>query len=90
MVAISSFDDASTKAADVVLPAEAYAEKEGTVTHPDGRLQRLRPSVPRPGLVRPIWQVLAELVATLGDETGIESAPDALAAIATRCRSTPG
>ena len=69
VVAVSSFDDASTKAADVVLPAEAYAEKEGTVTHPDGRLQRLRPAVPRPGLVRPIWQVLAELAAALGDET---------------------
>ena len=81
VVAISSFDDASTKAADMVLPAEAYAEKEGTVTHPDGRLQRLRPAVPRPGLVRPIWQVLAELAAALGDETGIESAPDALTAI---------
>jgi NADH-quinone oxidoreductase subunit G len=82
VVAISNFDDESTKAADVVLPAEAYAEKEGTVTHPDGRLQRLRPSVPRPGLVRPMWQVLAELIAAIGDETGIESAPDALAAIA--------
>ena len=29
-----------------------------------------------------MWQVLAELIATIGDETGIESAPDALAAIA--------
>ncbi len=82
VVAVSSFGDASTKAADVVLPAEAYAEKEGTVTHPDGRLQRLRPAVPRPGLVRPVWQVLAELAAALGDETQIESAPEALAAIA--------
>jgi NADH-quinone oxidoreductase subunit G len=82
VVAISSFDDASTKAADVVIPAEAYAEKEGTVTHPDGRLQRLRPSVPRPDQVRPVWQVLAEVAAALGDETEIGSGPDALAAIA--------
>src|SRR5207302_1630224 len=29
--------------ADVVFPAESYAEKDGTVTHPDGRLQRLGP-----------------------------------------------
>ena len=68
--------------ADVVIPAEAYAEKEGTVTHPDGRLQRLRPAVPRPDEVRPVWQVLAEIADALGDETGIGSAPDALAAIA--------
>jgi NADH-quinone oxidoreductase subunit G len=82
VLSISCFDDASTKAADIVFPAEAYAEKEGTLTHPDGRLQRLRPAVPRPGRVRPIWQVLAELAAALGHETGIDSAPEALAAIA--------
>ena len=35
--------------ADVVFPAESYAEKEGTVTHPDGRLQRLRPAIGHPG-----------------------------------------
>ena len=44
--------------ADVVFPAETHAEKEGTVTHPDGRLQRLRPNVPHPGEVRPGWAVL--------------------------------
>ena len=47
--------------ADVVFPAEAYAEKEGTVVHPDGRLQRLRPAIARPGEVRAGWRVLAEL-----------------------------
>ena len=35
--------------ADVVFPAEAYPEKEGTLTHPDGRVQRLRPAIGRPG-----------------------------------------
>ena len=38
--------------ADVVFPAESYAEKEGTVTHPDGRVERLRPAIGRPGRVR--------------------------------------
>ncbi len=82
VLTVSMFEDASTRHADVVLPAESYAEKEGTVTHPDGRLQRVRPGVPHPGAVRPGWEVLAELSALLGEETGIESAPDALAAIA--------
>jgi NADH-quinone oxidoreductase subunit G len=82
VLAVSTFEDASTVQADVVFPAEAYPEKEGTVTHSDGRLQRLRPGVPRPGNVRPLWQVLAELSAMLGDETGIDSAPEALEAIA--------
>jgi NADH-quinone oxidoreductase subunit G len=52
--------------ADVVFPAESYAEKEGTVVHPDGRLQRLRPAIARPGAVRAEWQVLAELSRRLG------------------------
>jgi NADH-quinone oxidoreductase subunit G len=82
VLAVSTFENESTGQADVLLPAEAYAEKEGTVTHPDGRIQRLRPTVPALGAVRPGWEVLAELAARLGDETGIDSAPEALAAIA--------
>jgi NADH-quinone oxidoreductase subunit G len=52
--------------ADVVFPAESYAEKEGTVTHPDGRLQRLRPAIGHPGEVRMEWQILVELGRLLG------------------------
>jgi NADH-quinone oxidoreductase subunit G len=82
VISISSFDNASTKSANIVLPAETHAEKDGTVTHPDGRLQRLRPSVPHPDRVRPIWLVLSDLAAALGHETGIDSAEEALEAIA--------
>jgi NADH-quinone oxidoreductase subunit G len=57
--------------ATVVFPAEAYAEKEGTVTHPDGRLQRLRPAIGHPGEVRYEWQVLADLSKRLGLDTQI-------------------
>ena len=39
----SQMTDTMREFADVVFPAEAYPEKEGTLTHPDGRLQRLRP-----------------------------------------------
>ena len=46
-----------------MFPAEAYAEKEGTLTHPDGRLQRLRPAIGHPGEVRMEWQVLLDLAA---------------------------
>jgi NADH-quinone oxidoreductase subunit G len=52
--------------ADVVFPAESYAEKEGTVTHPDGRLQRVRPAIGHPGEVRIEWQALVELGKLLG------------------------
>ncbi len=82
VVSVSMFGNASGGQADVVLPAQGYPEKEGTVTHPDGRVQRLRASVGAPGSVRHGWQVLAELAARLGDETGVDSAPEALAALA--------
>jgi NADH-quinone oxidoreductase subunit G len=57
--------------ANVVFPAEAYAEKEGTVTHPDGRVQRLRPAIDRQGDNRAGWQVLADLAGRLGLDTGV-------------------
>jgi NADH-quinone oxidoreductase subunit G len=73
VLATSMFQDESTARADVVFPAESHAEKEGTVTHPDGRLQRLRPAIPHPGGVRLGWEVLVELSAALGHELGLDS-----------------
>jgi len=52
--------------ADVIFPAEVYAEKEGTLVHPDGRLQRLRTAIARPGSVRAGWHAIAELALRLG------------------------
>ena len=46
--------------ATVVFPAESYAEKDGTLTHPDGRVQRLRAAIGHPGDVRAEWSVLAD------------------------------
>jgi NADH-quinone oxidoreductase subunit G len=51
--------------ANVVFPAEAYAEKEGTITHPDGRVQRVRAAVGRAGSVHAQTEVLLELVSEL-------------------------
>jgi NADH-quinone oxidoreductase subunit G len=81
VVAFSTFENATTARADVVFPLETHAEKDGTVTHPDGRLQRVRPSAARPGDVRSGWGVLAELSLALGHDTGIDSQPAALAAL---------
>jgi NADH-quinone oxidoreductase subunit G len=65
--------------ATVVFPAESYAEKEGTLTHPDGRVQRLRPAIARPGATRPAWSVLAELSRRLGVDLGVLTGPMASA-----------
>ena len=57
--------------ATVIFPAESYAEKEGTVVHPDGRLQRLRRAIGRQGETRAEWQVIAELSKRLGHDLGV-------------------
>jgi NADH-quinone oxidoreductase subunit G len=63
--------------ANVIFPAESHAEKEGTVVHPDGRLQRLRIAIERPGEVQPGWAVIAELARLAGTELGVDRSADA-------------
>jgi NADH-quinone oxidoreductase subunit G len=60
--------------ADVVFPTDSYAEKEGTVVHPDGRLQRLRTAIARPGQVRAGWWTIAELARRCGHDLGVPTA----------------
>ncbi|MBA3866650.1 MAG: molybdopterin-dependent oxidoreductase, partial [Solirubrobacterales bacterium] len=81
VVSFSMFETQTSGKANVVFPLESHAEKDGTVTHPDGRLQRVRPSASRPGDIRPNFQVLAELSTALGHDTGITSQPTAFAAL---------
>jgi NADH-quinone oxidoreductase subunit G len=65
--------------ADIVFPAEAYPEKEGTITHPDGRLQRLRVAIGRPGAleegVRATWSVIAEVAKRAGHDPQVLAGP---------------
>src|SRR5947209_20175208 len=67
----SVLTDGLREHASVVFPAESHAEKEGTVVHPDGRLQRLRTAIGHPGEVRSGWWVLAELSKRAGLDTGL-------------------
>jgi NADH-quinone oxidoreductase subunit G len=65
--------------ANFVFPAESYAEKEGTITHPDGRVQRLRPAIGHPGATRSEWAVIAELSRRAGLDLGVLTGPMATA-----------
>jgi NADH-quinone oxidoreductase subunit G len=70
--------------ATVVFPAESYAEKDGTVVHPDGRLQRLRTAIAHPGGlsgVRAGWQVLAEVSKRAGFDQHVLTGPMAFKAL---------
>ncbi|HEX3359484.1 MAG TPA: molybdopterin-dependent oxidoreductase, partial [Solirubrobacterales bacterium] len=83
VVAFSTFATATAAKADVLFPLETHAEKDGTVTHPDGRLQRVRPAAGRPGDIRPGWQTLSQLSLALGHDTGVSSQPTAFKALTT-------
>jgi len=52
--------------AHVVLPAAAFAEKEGTFTGTDRRIQRIRQAIPPPGEAKPDWQIICLLAQRLG------------------------
>ena len=63
--------------ANVIFPAESHAEKEGTLVHPDGRLQRMRIAIARPGDVQAGWAVIAELARRAGHDFGVHRSEDA-------------
>jgi NADH-quinone oxidoreductase subunit G len=65
--------------ANVIFPAESHAEKEGTVVHPDGRLQRMRTAIAHPGDVRSGWWVVTELAKRAGLDLGVLTSPMAFA-----------
>ena len=75
------FEDESTRLADLVIPAENWAEKEGTVTHPEGRLQRLRRNVPLPEGMIAGWRFLDAVAAELGAGLDAEAPADVFAAL---------
>jgi len=52
--------------ADVVLPASAFAEKAGTFTNTDRRVQMARPVLPLPGEARQDWWIIQEIARRIG------------------------
>lgn len=70
------FFNESNVYADIILPAAAFAEKDGTYTNSDRRIQRGRRAVAGPGESRADWQIIAELarrtLAALGRPAGDE------------------
>jgi len=52
--------------ADVVLPAAAYAEKDGTFTNTERRVHRVRKALEAPGEARADWEIVSEIAQRLG------------------------
>jgi formate dehydrogenase major subunit/formate dehydrogenase alpha subunit len=60
--------------AHVFLPAATFAEKEGTFTNSERRVQRVRAALPPPGEARPDWWITSELSKRAGRRLGLDVA----------------
>jgi len=56
----------TARLADVVLPAAGFAEKDGTFTNTERRVQRVRKALDPPGCAREDWHVLRDVAGRMG------------------------
>jgi len=68
--------------ADILLPIANVAEEEGTLTNLRGRVQRFLQAKAAPGMARPSWYVLADLLGAMGEKADYLVASDVFAALA--------
>ncbi|MEE4537050.1 MAG: NADH-quinone oxidoreductase subunit NuoG [Erythrobacter sp.] len=72
-VYIGHHGDRGAHAADIILPAASYAEKDGTYVNLEGRVQYAEKAVFAPGDAREDWTILRALADTLGVNVGFDS-----------------
>ncbi|BDW82733.1 NADH-quinone oxidoreductase [Erythrobacter sp. Dej080120_24] len=72
-VYIGHHGDKGAHAADVILPAASYAEKDGTYVNTEGRVQFAEKAVFAPGDAREDWTILRALADALGVAVGFDS-----------------
>jgi NADH-quinone oxidoreductase subunit G len=72
-VFIGHHGDKGAHAADIILPAAAYSEKDGTYVNTEGRVQFAEKAVFAPGDAREDWTVLRALADALGVSVGFDS-----------------
>ncbi len=66
LLVIDIFKTPTSDLAHVVLPGAAFAEKEGTFSNTERRVQLLRKAVEPPGEAKPDWQIIQELSSRFG------------------------
>jgi len=72
----------TARAADVVFPSCCFAEKDGTFSNTERRVQRVRKAVDPPGEARDDWWITAQLAAHMGHDMHYGSAEEIMAEIA--------
>jgi len=66
MVVQDIFLTETAELADVVLPASSFAEKDGTFTNTERRVQRVRKAIPSIGESKPDWWITCQIAKKMG------------------------
>lgn len=66
IVSDCSKDSDTVDCADIVLPAQGWGEKSGTVTNSERRISRQRSLLPPVGEARPDWWILSQVAQRMG------------------------
>ena len=62
----------TAQVADVVLPAASFAEKDGTFTNSERRIQRVRRALPPVGDARPDWDITSDIARRVCRRLGLD------------------
>ncbi|CAN2042261.1 Molybdopterin oxidoreductase [Candidatus Magnetomoraceae bacterium gMMP-15] len=62
------FQTETTRFADVVFPASAWSENNGTFTNSERRVSRVRSASQPPGVAKPNWWIFKEIAKRMGQE----------------------
>jgi formate dehydrogenase alpha subunit len=71
LVCIDIFMNETGEFADVILPSASFAEKDGTFTNSDRRIQRVRQALPAVGQSRSDWEIVCDLAKRVESRLGI-------------------
>jgi formate dehydrogenase alpha subunit len=66
LVVADIMESETVRCAHLVLPAASFAEKEGTVTNTERRVQRVRRAAAPPGEARADWEIVVSIAAEMG------------------------
>jgi NADH-quinone oxidoreductase subunit G len=67
-IAVELFPTETVLRADIVFPSAAYAERDGTFTNLERRLQKLERLMTPPGAARDPWKICASLAQAMGHD----------------------
>lgn len=84
LVVYDIFPSDTTRVADVVFPAVAFSELDGTYTNSEGRVQRLFKTTRPPGDAKALWEVMMLMANSMGTGWNYSSPQDVMKEISDR------